>query len=83
MTRLLLLAIGLAIAAPSGASTSTGSIAATLTLFYRCDISRLNDRTLPSVACGGQVNAQPRMTQSALKRDAKKRETSRLVTLEW
>ena len=52
MTRALLLAIGLAMAAPIGAATSTGSIAVTLTIFSRCDISRQNDQTLPSIGCG-------------------------------
>lgn len=83
MTRTLLLAIGLAMAAPLGAATSTGSIAVTLTLFSRCDITRLNARSLPLIDCGRHFSAQPRITESVLKRDAKRRETSRLVTIEW
>ncbi|HAU5566209.1 hypothetical protein [Erwinia sp. S59] len=83
MTRALLLAIGLAMAAPIGAATSTGSIAVTLTLFSRCDISRQSEQTRPSIDCGRHFSAQPRVTESVLKRDAKRRETSRLVTVEW
>jgi len=83
MTRALLLAIGLAIAAPAGAATTTGSIAVSLTIFSRCDISRQNEQTLPSVACGGHTSAQPRVTQSVISRDAQRREIARLVTIEW
>jgi len=83
MTRALLLAIGFAIAAPLNAATSTGSIAATLTIFSRCDISRQNAQALPKVDCGRHFSAQPRITEKVLKRDAKRRETARLVTVEW
>ena len=83
MTRALLLAIGLVIAAPLSAATSTGSIAVTLTLFSRCDISRQNEHTLPTVDCGRHFSAQPRITQRVLKRDATRRESARLVTIEW
>lgn len=83
MTRALLLAIGLVMAAPVGAATSTGSIAVTLTLFSRCDISRQNEQTLPSIDCGRHFSAQPRVTESVLKKSAKQQATSRLVTVEW
>lgn len=82
MTRALLLAIGLIVAAPIGAAT-TGSIAVSLTIFSRCDISRPSEQTLPSVDCGRHFSAQPRVTQSVLNRDALRRETARLVTIEW
>jgi len=83
MTRALLLAIGLVIAAPLSAATSTGSIAVTLTLFSRCDISRQNEHILPTVDCGRHFSAQPRITERVLKRDATRRESARLVTIEW
>lgn len=83
MIRALLLAIGLVIAAPLSAATSTGSIAATLTLFSRCDISRQSEHSLPKVDCGRHFSAQPRITERVLKRDAKRRESARLVTIEW
>nr|WP_310616600.1 hypothetical protein [Pantoea cypripedii] len=83
MTRALLLAIGLVIAVPIGAATTTGSIVATLTIFSRCDISRPGVQSLPAVDCGRHFSAQPRITQSTLPRDAMRHETSRLVTIEW
>ncbi|MBD9643855.1 hypothetical protein IB231_09505 [Pantoea sp. PNT02] len=83
MTRALLLAIGLVIAASLSAATSTGSIAATFTLFSRCDISRQSEHSLPKVDCGRHFSAQPRITERVLKRDAKRRESARLVTIEW
>ena len=83
MTRALLLAIGLVMAAPIGAATSTGSIAVTLTLFSRCDISLQSGKNLPTIDCGRHFSAQPRVTESLLKRDANRREASRLVTIEW
>lgn len=83
MTRALLLAIGLAMAAPLKAATSTGTIAVTLTLFTRCDISRQDEHTLPSIDCGRHFSTQPHVTEKVLKRDANRRETSRLVTVEW
>ncbi len=83
MTRALLLALGFAIAAPLNAATSTGSIAVALTIFSRCDISRQNEQVLPKIDCGRHFSAQPRVTESVLKRDAKRRETARLVTVEW
>ncbi|KTR88608.1 hypothetical protein [Pantoea dispersa] len=83
MTRALLLAIGLIVASPIGAATTTGSIAVSLTIFSRCDISRPSEQTLPSVDCGRHFSAQPRVTQSVINRDASRRETARLVTIEW
>ena len=79
MTRALLLAIGLVIAAPIGAASTTGSIAASLTIFSRCDISRPNTQSLPAIDCGRQVSAQPRVMHSTLEHN----ERSQLVTVEW
>ncbi|ADU68063.1 hypothetical protein [Pantoea sp. At-9b] len=79
MTRALLLAIGLVFAASIGAASTTGSIAVSLTIFSRCDISRPDTQTLPAIDCGRQSSAQPRVTHSTLQRN----ETSQLVTIEW
>ena len=83
MTRALLLAIGLAMAAPIGAATSTGSVAGTRTLFSRCDISRQTGKNLPLIDGGRHFRAQPRVTESILKRGANRRATSRLVSIGW
>lgn len=79
MTRALLLAIGLVIAVPIGAATTTGSIAVSLTIFSRCDISRPNTQSIPVIDCGRQSSAQPRVMHRTLQRN----ERSQLVTVEW
>lgn len=80
---LLLLVTGLAIAIPVEATTTSGTIAVTLTVFAGCGISRPNEHHLPSVNCGQRIEAQPHISQSLLQPDAHRQETVRLVTIEW
>ncbi|MCZ4059246.1 hypothetical protein O3W44_09400 [Pantoea sp. LMR881] len=83
MTRTLLLAIGLTIAGSAIAGSTTGSIGARLIIYSRCEINQTNAQTTPQVDCGRHLSAQPRITQSEIKQDAKQKETGRLVTIEW
>lgn len=83
MTRALLLAIGLTIAGYSAASTTTGSIAVSLTILSRCEIDAIPSPRSPRVNCDGHARAQPRITQSKLNADAKRKVEAQLVTVEW
>lgn len=83
MTRALLLALGLAIAAPCAAASTTGTIGVQLIIFSRCEINSQPQQALPQIDCGRHVSAQPRVTESVLKQDAMRKESGKLVTVEW
>lgn len=83
MTRTVLLAIALLMAGSASAGSITGSIGVKLIIFSRCEINSATSQSTPQVDCGRHFSAQPRIVQSVLKRDAKQRETDRLVTIEW
>lgn len=83
MTRALLLALGLAIAAPCAAASTTGTIGVQLIIFSRCEINSHPQQALPQIDCGRRVSAQPRVTETVLKQDAIRKESGKLVTVEW
>lgn len=83
MTRALLLAIALATVAPFATASTTGTIGVQLTIFSRCEINSQPQQALPQIDCGRHTNAQPRVTESRLEKDAIRKETAKLVTVEW
>ncbi|MEZ3501326.1 hypothetical protein [Pantoea sp. KPR_PJ] len=83
MTRALLLAFALVTVAPLTAASTTGTIGVQLTLYSRCEINSPSQQALPQIDCGRRVSAQPRVTESVLKKDGIRRETAKLVTIEW
>jgi len=83
MTRALLLAFALATVAPLAAASTTGTIGVQLIIFSRCEIHSQPQQALPQIDCGRHVSAQPRVTESVLKKDAIRKETAKLVTVEW
>lgn len=83
MTKALLLAIGLVIAQQAGAGSTTGSINVRLVIYSRCEVNSAVGRAVPQVECGREINAQPRVTQTVLKRQGSRATNDRLVTVEW
>lgn len=83
MTRALLLAIAIAIVAPFATASTTGTIGVQLIIFSRCEINSQPQRAMPQIDCGRQLSAQPRVTESVLKKDGIRKETAKLVTVEW
>jgi len=83
MTRALLLAITIAALAPYATASTTGTIGVQLTIFSRCEINSQPQRAMPQIDCGRHATAQPRVTESLLKKDAMRKETAKLVTIEW
>lgn len=83
MTKALLLAIGLVIAQQAYAGSTTGSINVRLVIYSRCEVNRAVGQGVPQVECGRDINAQPRVTQTVLKRQGSRQTNDRLVTVEW
>lgn len=83
MTRALLLAFALVTVAPLATASTTGTIGVQLIIFSRCEINSQPQQALPQIDCGRHVSAQPRVTESVLKKDAIRKETAKLVTVEW
>ncbi len=83
MTRALLLIMALTYLMPALAASSSGTIAVSLVIQPRCDISRAEKHRLPAANCGGHSRAQPRITQQTLQQDPQRHETTRLTTVEW
>ncbi|MBZ6388082.1 MULTISPECIES: Csu type fimbrial protein [Pantoea] len=83
MTRALLLAFAIAIVAPFATASTTGTIGVQLIIFSRCEINSQPQRALPQIDCGRRTNAQPRVTESVLKKDTMRKETAKLITVEW
>lgn len=83
MTRALLLAIGLSFAGTAIAGSINGSIAARLVIYSRCEISTAQRQPTPQIACGGQPEAQPRVTESQIQRQGSVKQRNRLITVEW
>ncbi|MEN5016697.1 hypothetical protein ABEH87_10140 [Erwinia sp. Eh17-17] len=79
------LALGLMMTGHAFAASMTGSIGVKLTIYSQCSIegSSLSAVRLPVTACGAQPDAQPKITQSVITRDAVTRQEARLVTVEW
>ncbi|OQP34273.1 hypothetical protein [Pantoea latae] len=83
MTRALLLAIAIAAVAPFATASTTGTIGVQLTIFSRCEINSQPQRAVPQIDCGRLASAQPRVTESLLEKDAMRKETAKLITIEW
>jgi hypothetical protein len=83
MTRAMLLAIGLMMAASTATGSTTGSIGVKLVIFSRCEINSNNGKPASRIDCGGHYSAQPRVTQSVIESQAKRQQKGRLVTIEW
>lgn len=83
MTKALLLALGLVIAQQAFAGSTTGSINVRLVIYSRCEINTSVGQSVPQVECGRQISAQPRVTQTVLKRQGSRGTSDRLVTIEW
>lgn len=83
MTKALLLVIGLLIAQQAYAGSTTGSVNVRLVIYSRCEVNRSAGQSVPQVECGRQINAQPRVTQTVLKRQGTSGTNDRLVTVEW
>ncbi|RPE04302.1 hypothetical protein BBB56_00205 [Candidatus Pantoea deserta] len=83
MTRALLLAFALAIVAPLAAASTTGTIGVQLTIYSRCEINSQPQQARPQIDCGRRASAQPRVTESVLKQDGIRKQTAKLVTIEW
>ncbi|MFB4341214.1 hypothetical protein C7434_2816 [Pantoea sp. PNA 14-12] len=83
MTKALLMAIGLVIAQQAFAGSTTGSINVRLVIYSRCEVNSVRSPSSPQVDCGRQSSAQPRVTQTVLKRQGSRTTNDRLVTIEW
>ena len=79
------LALGLMMTGHAFAASITGSIGVKLTIYSQCSVesSRLSAINLPSVVCGAKPDAQPKVTQNVISRNADTRQEARLVTVEW
>jgi len=83
MTRAVLLAIMLAGAASAMAAGTSGSIAGSLTIGSPCTVSSASAPGLPAADCAGGSGAQPRISRQTLTGDARRHDTTQLVTIEW
>jgi len=83
MTRALLLAFALATVAPFATASTTGTIGVQLIIYSRCEVNSQPQQAMPQIDCGRRINAQPRVTESVLKKDSIRKETAKLVTVEW
>lgn len=83
MTRAIMLAIGLTMAAFTAAGSTTGSVGVKLVIFSRCEINSSNGKPASRIDCGGHFSAQPRVTQSMIEGQANRQQKGRLVTIEW
>lgn len=79
------LALGLMMTGHAFAASMTGSIGVKLTIYSQCSVegSSLSAVRLPGVVCGVRPEAQPKVTQSIITVDAKTKQDTRLVTVEW
>ena len=83
MTRALLLAFALALVAPFATASTTGTIGVQLIIYSRCEVNSQPQRAMPQIDCGRRINAQPRVTERELKKDSMRKETAKLITVEW
>lgn len=82
--KILLFACGLLMAGSVCAATISGSIDVRLTIYKQCEIDgQAPTRGQPAVNCGQQPSAQPKVTTTTLQQDAKIRQETRLITVEW
>ncbi|MGB9098809.1 hypothetical protein [Erwinia sp.] len=79
------LALGLMMAGHACAASITGSIGVKLTIYSQCHIDgqSTTPANSPTVNCGQQLSAQPKVTETVLSTKSKNREASKLVTVEW
>ncbi|MTD27300.1 hypothetical protein [Erwinia sorbitola] len=80
------LALGLMMTGHAFAASTTGSIGVKLTIYSQCSVEGSNlsaTRATPGIACGKQPEAQPKVTQTVVTRDADTGQERRLVTVEW
>lgn len=78
-----MLALFLAMAAPSAGAAVAGRIGVQLTIVSRCEINSQPAGVKPQINCGSGAGTQPKVTESVLMTSAVRKETARLITLEW
>lgn len=80
-----LLAVGLMMAGHAYAASVTGRIGVKLTIYSQCRIDgqRTTAAKTPTIDCGKQASAQPRITETLVLQDVATRRRAKLVTVEW
>ncbi|AUX92446.1 hypothetical protein [Mixta gaviniae] len=81
----LLFACGLLATGGACAATLSGSIDVRLTIYTQCQVDgqHATVRGQPTIRCGQQPAAQPKVTLSTLEKEAKIKQETRLITVEW